>query len=476
MSTPRTLWLALDFPALPLEVFVPAAPQRPMAVRDGEYTGPCNPDARRLGVRPGQGLTEARARAPALLLIPRDRDLERETLAGLALWAREFTSQVSLYGDHTLFLELAGSLRLFGDISELIARITEGCRVLGHDCRHALAPTAAAAGLLARARHPLPVLDPARLPAALAPVPVALTEHGPALTNLGLERLGQCLQLPRAALGRRFGAEFVLWLDRLLGRRPWPLPLWQPPASFHRRLSLPAETASSEALGFAFHRLLQELGAFLRVRVMGVEVLSAQMFHRKHPVTQVTLSLLAAEQNPRILMELLQQRLQRLTLPAPVHEIRLGTELLAPLAPQSASLFGDPAPRDLHRLLDRLRARLGREAVHGLALGEDYRPEYHQRLVPMSAAGGGGPGPPPATIRPLWLLPGPHPLPSDGENPLYNGQLELISEAERIESGWWEAPRAAARDYYRARTPRGEQLWIFRDRYSGRWYLHGLFA
>ena len=59
---------------------------------------------------------------------------------------------------------------------------------------------------------------------------------------------------------------------------------------------------------------------------------------------------------------------------------------------------------------------------------------------------------------------------------------ELILEQgpERIESGWWDG-RGVARDYYIARRTlrarsHGAKLWVFQERQSKRWYLHGVFA
>jgi protein ImuB len=52
----------------------------------------------------------------------------------------------------------------------------------------------------------------------------------------------------------------------------------------------------------------------------------------------------------------------------------------------------------------------------------------------------------------------------------------LIAGPERIESGWWDG-KPAARDYFVARNPRGETLWIYREYgHSEAWYLHGIFA
>jgi len=53
---------------------------------------------------------------------------------------------------------------------------------------------------------------------------------------------------------------------------------------------------------------------------------------------------------------------------------------------------------------------------------------------------------------------------------------ELLQGPERIESGWWDG-KGVARDYYVARPPsQGIRLWVFQERQSKRWYVHGVFA
>ena len=62
-----------------------------------------------------------------------------------------------------------------------------------------------------------------------------------------------------------------------------------------------------------------------------------------------------------------------------------------------------------------------------------------------------------------------------GDAPLFHGSLVLEDGPERIEAGWWDGDDVR-RDYYVARSRRGMRLWVFRERRSGRWYLHGLFG
>jgi protein ImuB len=151
--------------------------------------------------------------------------------------------------------------------------------------------------------------------------------------------------------------------------------------------------------------------------------------------------------------------------------------------------------------LERLRARLGEGAVCSLAQRADYRPEQatlarevgagvvtnsgaipgttssmngDSDLAPFSPSTATG-----AATRPLWLLPEPQALAERADGPHWHGPLTLLTRAERLESGWWDAGEAGAagdlrRDYFVARNPQGQWAWIFRDAQG--WFLHGLFA
>jgi protein ImuB len=117
-----------------------------------------------------------------------------------------------------------------------------------------------------------------------------------------------------------------------------------------------------------------------------------------------------------------------------------------------------------HQTCDRLRARLGEQALQHTQLHADHRPEqafrYQQAALSDHAATG-------LTLpRPCWLLPQPQPL---REAP------QLLAGPERIEAGWWEG-RDCTRDYYLAQDAAGAQLWVFRDLNNGAWFLHGLWS
>jgi len=179
----------------------------------------------------------------------------------------------------------------------------------------------------------------------------------------------------------------------------------------------------------------------------------------------VEVSLASAGRDAERFLQLLRERFATLPLEQPVEALRLEAEDFAPLQPRSAGLFGDPAAEEEHwsRLLERLRARLGRESVHGLATHPDHRPEYAWRRV---EPGEWDPRQPPATgPRPLWLVEPPRRIDE--------AQFALLAGPERIESGWWDGDDAR-RDYFVACAADGSMAWLYRE--AGEWFLHGLFA
>ena len=82
--------------------------------------------------------------------------------------------------------------------------------------------------------------------------------------------------------------------------------------------------------------------------------------------------------------------------------------------------------------------------------------------------------------RPLWLLASPENLSEIAGRPHRRGQpLELLAGPERLETGWWDAAEPGAvgdvrRDYFVARSPAAEWLWVYRD--GAGWHVQGVFA
>ena len=459
------------------------ATPEPQAVAEHHRIVACDGKSAARGVRPGLATAAATALARELAVHPRNRNEETECLLGLAGWAVQFTPSVALElhppESAGLALEVSGSLQLFGGLRRIAASLREGCARMGYTAVVAAAPTARGASWLARSGSEILVEDSDALECALAGLPVRVmagdAETVEALAAIGATHVADVLALPRAGLARRFGRKLLDDLDRALGRMADPRTFFTPPATFSARLELPAEVTQTEALLFAAKRLFVQLEGFLAARAAGVQRLALRLFHREARFTEVPIGLVAPARDATHFTLLARERLGGLALPEAVRAIALVAGDVVPLAGEALALFNDGAspPGDWRKLIERLRARLGGAAVHGLAAAAEHRPERASRACEVGA-GAADPGP--LTLRPLWLLPAPEPLEEIGAAPHRGGPLRLLAGPERIESGWWDGDDVT-RDYFVARTPDDVLVWIYRERSArGGWFLHGFFA
>jgi protein ImuB len=426
---------------------------------------------------------DSRASLPRRLwyavLFPSLGDAEQAAalLPRLARQAQRFTSLVSLEAPDALLLEVRGSLRLFGSAGRLHADIDECWSKLALPARSAIAPTTLAALWCARAGTHALIEDPSLLAGSLAQLPVRCTawdaKRLQTLRSMGVASLGELLRLPRAGLARRFGPAAVLDLDIALGRAGAPRRIFVPRERFRERCDFETEIEQVAYLEHALEPVLERCAEFLRTRQAGIQGVELRLKHREAPVTRLRLGLASVTSEYRRLCDVLAQRLTSLELAAPVRVIEVISGRLQPLSASSLGVFaagpGAQGRDTAVELIERLRARLGKRAVYGISTICEHRPEAAWRRVhalELAAVQGASPADAPLP-RPLWLLEAPLPLPAaDG----------IAEEGpERIESGWWDG-RGVARDYYIMRQSHGERWWVFQERHSRRWYLHGVFA
>src|SRR5579862_3062413 len=371
-----------------------------------------------------------------------------DALQRLARRALHYTPRVSLEPPDGLLLEVQGSLHLFAGVAGLRRALTEECRRLGVASVLAFAPTPLAALALARAGRPHAVLDAAQLVGQLAALPLT-TLRWPEdvlgrLGRCGVRTIGAALRLPRGGFARRFGTAQLATLDALTGRTRDLRTAFRARVRFRRRRELLFELENHQAILAALAPLIAELGAFLTERQCSLLELECRLEHRHAPPTCCVLRLAAPLADAQHLAALLGERLEKLSLAEPVRGCELRTAALVPQRADSLQLWqpgehGGGLSSEASGLIERLRARLGEEAIHGLTLLEGHRPEkaWGKTAPPAIAASSRTPpeSDPGRQRRPLWLLPAPQPLPVEAGLPRRRGPLRLIGEPERIETG-----------------------------------------
>ena len=468
-------WVCLLLPHLALDAVLRRCPtpEAPLAL----VTGPgqrrvlraVNTSAAALGLRPGLSLTAAHALASTFHTMEYDEVATERCQQLLAGWAYRFSSQVSTVFPRALVLEIGQSMALFGPWPRLEARLRDELNALGFRHRIVAAPNPYAARILANVHDGIGV-DENVLERALGQIPIERAgldaPTATALKRMGLRKLQQVFALPRETITRRFPKSVLPHLDALRGHLAPPLTSYKPPDWFDARIEFEQEVESSQALLFPLRRLTADLGAFLSGRDGGVQRFVLRLEHERCEDSDVAVGLLTPEREPSVLFDLARGRLEQARLPAPVRGLRLLARELPPFVPASHDMF-DARPQQTMPwtlLRERLRARLGDEAVATLSLHADHRPEHATTYADRSRQ------PPqlPEITRPGWLLP--HPV------PLRDARLSLISGPERIESGWWDGGDVR-RDYYVVETTQGQRAWAYcAPGEQGPFMLHGWFA
>lgn len=472
-----------------LDFRAPPAARSATIVVDREESGrvvrDCDAAARTAGVRPGMALNSALALRPDLEVRAREPAAERALLEAVAACGGDFTPRAVLEPPDAVLLEVRGSLRLFGGVRALVEQLRTRLHAAALSPQLALAPTPLAALWFARAGEQVALRRRDALPGRLGALPLGCTRwdarHLEALATMGVRTVGECLRLPRDGFARRFGAAALRDLERATGRAPDPRASCARRERYATRRDLEPEVERLDLLGRVVAPMLEGLARFLRRRVRAVEAIELGLVHRDAPETRLVLRFASPVAAASRMDALLGQRLAATSLPSPVRAVRLRSGPLVAVRDVSQDLFerhrGDGG--GVPELVERLRARLGDGAVHGLRAVAEHRPEAACATAEIRAGRVMDAEPAVAAAlpptRPLWLLA--EPLPLAGEaRPHHEGPLELESGPERIESGWWDG-RDVRRDYYVARTRAGARLWVYRERGAGRgWFLHGVFG
>lgn len=463
--------------------------------------------ARRAGVRRGMTLAHALALLPAdgVHIAPHDPAGDARSLARLARWALRWSPDVEADAPDGLLIDTTGCERVFGGEEPLLRLLHAGLRGFGLECRIGAAGTIGAAWAIARlsGKRVARVMNGEER-GALASFPVRAlrldSETVEALAEVGVERVGELIDLPRSALPARFGLTLLSAIDRALGEE-WesvrPI-VDDPPPSVS--LDLPGGTTHRESIEAAARGLVGELCGTLRALERGATRLHLIALRLGLPPGTITTALSRPSRSTRHLWSLLESKLHALHLGFGLERMEL-VALASERVPHrqerldhtAESASGD-ASRAAGELVDALAACFGSDGVRRMELVDSHLPERASRLVPL---GGGASASPVAgsvaPARPSLLLDPPEParivaLTPDG--PVMRLSWRGVStEAlasigpERLAPEWWrgrergnDRPPHDERDYFRVQDAAGRWLWLFRKGEGARWFVHGVWA
>jgi protein ImuB len=408
-----------------------------------------NDAAARLGLTVGLALADACARHPGLAIAPAAPEADQRLLEAVADWCDRYTPLVALDAPAGLMLDISGCAHLFGGETALARDIVRRLAAQGLHARVAIASTPGCAWALARygvrnrqfspsplageggedqwsepesrargasstpphpprsqafARHPLPqgerekafIIPAAAAGEALAPLPLAALRLEPdtvaALADVGLHRVADVLDLPRATLAARFGDFLLLRLDQTLGRVEEPITPRLPAPSFMAEQHFAEPIARERDVLGTISRLSIRLGYAMEVRGEGARRLELVLFRSDGTVHRLAVGTSAPVRAADQIGRLFKDRLASLAEPCDpgfgYDLIRLSAPVTERLAPAQVELAAgalaafDRADEDLAHLIDRLGARFGLRRVTRLVPQDTHIPEFAVATVP----------------------------------------------------------------------------------------------
>lgn len=457
------------------------------------------PAAAGRGVVAGMTLGQAQALVTELHAVESNEPADAALLAQLGRWALRFSPSVQPVAPDTLLVDITGCQRLFGGELSIARQAASGLLRQGLHARAAIADTVGAAWAAATsAGATVTIVPPGLTQAYLAELPPRAlrldSQTVERLETLGVRRIADLLALPRATLPARFGQQTVLRIRQALGEVSEPLEAIGEQEAPSADAAFESPVSEAATLQFVLTQLLEQLFRDIEARDLALCTLECVLIHEHAPPAVLPIRLSRPSRAWKHVTTLARQRLERAAPAEGVIGLRVVARETARWQGRQADLFVPHEPgsdEDFGCLVDRLVNRLGAAAVQRPVMRDDYQPEAAFGYVSAEQRGLGSLHPdelrtPPAGgPRPLRLLPRPEAmrviaLAPEGP-PTWvglSGRTALVARAwgpERIETGWWRGPDVR-RDYFRVATESGEQLWVYHEPDSSRWYLHGYFV
>lgn len=485
-----TDWTIRHQPALRDQPFVLTAPEHGrMLVRAA------SPAAQAQGIRAGMALADSRAIMPQLPAFDDQPALPEKLLSAFAEWCLRFTPVVAPDLPEGLILEASGCAHLWGGERPYLEDIVRRLAGYGYTVRAAMADTIGAAWAASRYGSGLEIIAPGQQAMAIRTFPPgALRVEAPLqarLQRLGLYQISSFMNMPRAALRRRFGAAFLLRLDQALGQEPEGLTPIQPIPPYQERLPCLEPIRTGPGIRIALERLLEPLCERLSKEGNGLRRAVLKGYRIDGETRELKIATSRPSRHPAHILALFDLRIPTLEPGLGFELFLLEAPVVEPLSIEQEQLWHAGPQQDrqeVSELLDRLAGRLGAESIRRYLPEEHYWPERSCR-----AAGSLEEAPatewPTHLPRPLHLLPRPEPIevtvPIPDYPPMlfqYKGVLHQVKKAdgpERIEPEWWLQP-GIFRDYYCVEDEAGRRYWLFRlghyDSGNPQWFVHGFFA
>ena len=484
-----------DIPALPLQILLKQHPEwtdGPVAVVDHEKaTGTVqwvNKHARAMRITPGMRYTTALSLSRNLQSRAVSEDLLQRHAGELLkrLWNFSPSIEPSSREPGVFWIDPSGLARLYETFDSWTTAIRNGLKQAGFHSVLAVGFTRFGTYATTKAAHHNMIFSNFESERAyVRKVLIADLRFEPhvrdTLLKLGVDTLGEFMELPAASIRRRFNDD-TCELHRLATGQGWdpldPTPILEP---VKRSAELEYPERNLERLLLVIEPLLQSMLQELASRKQVMLDLRFRFLLDDKSSCREHVSPATPTLDINQLMPLFRLRLESLSLVAGIRELDLHAIGIHATRRQ-LELFRQVQERDLaaiHRAFAEIRANMGHDTVVYAQLHERHLPEARYSWESLKTLD--TPNAVPPSMRPLVRRVYTRPIELRSQlrhepdgwivGRMQDGPVEEVIGPHIITGGWWS--KEVSRAYYYVRTHSGRWYWIYNDQVKRRWFLQG---
>ncbi len=483
-----TDYVVRKHPELREQPFVLASKQRGRMVIDA-----VNAIAMQKDIRSDMVLADCKAIFPELQMLETESGRTEKLLRAMAEWSIRYTPFVAVDLRDGLILDTTGCSHLWGGEAAYLQTIKSKLGSYGYTVKIAVADTVGTAWAMARFGNSNIVKTKEQKNALRNLPPAALRLDATVLARLkklGLQQIGDFMDMPKAVLRRRFGPTLPMRIDQALGQEIEPINSVKLVESYQERLHSMEPIATAIGITIALQQLLEAICIRFESEGIGLRYAVFKAYRIDGNIQQIEIGTVHPSRNVTHLFHLFEHKIATL-------EPALGFELfvleapkIEPVTQEQIAIWNAASQNDkkVAELLDRVAAKTGPDTISRYLPAEHYWPERSlKKALPLwekASAQWRTDWP-----RPIHLLANPEVIEVTAVLPdyppmwfRYKGKLYNVAKSdgpERIEQEWWLSD-GLYRDYYCVEDKEGARYWLFRsgpyDTGNPEWFIHGFFA
>lgn len=456
-----------------------------------------NKIAEQKGIFKGTILADARAIEPLLEIKEDNPELFKKVLERFAEWFIRYSPIVAVDSDDGIIINCSGCTHLWGGEENYLKEISLRLANEGYTIHAAMAATIGTAWAVTRFGTHASIIESGNEINALATLPgEALRISDEAverLHKLGLYTISDFINMPRPALKRRFGIEFIRQLNYALGYENEIISPVEKPLPYQERLNCLEPIVTVKGIEIALEKLIEAICKRLKGEEKGLRHAIFKAYRIDGKIEKLEVHVGKPSNNEQHIFKLFALKINTI-------EPALGIELFTLDAIQvednpavQEQIFNnagnDLGNTGIAELIDRIAGKIGEQKIQRFLPDEHYWPERSVKkansLEDKPALNWSD-----TITRPLKILLEPESIMVTAPIPDYppmlfkhKGKLHKIIKAdgpERIEQEWW-LQKGLHRDYYHVEDEEGNRYWLFRSGHYNneqrdQWYLHGYCA